>query len=89
MCAPYTNASLYPRDNPFLAGEVDLLVGALTRNGPQATRELAQATAARRWGPWWFRSALRSGLAAGRIRRIGSDRYAAAEGEGGRAGGGR
>lgn len=79
LWAPYTSASTYPPGDPFLTGEVDALVDSLTRRGPQSTKELERATAARQWGPWRYRSALRSGLASGRIRRVGYDRFAASD----------
>jgi MFS family permease len=75
--SPMSVASSYPRGNPFLAGEVDALVAALQQRSPQSGEELARATTARLWGPGRFRQALRSGQAAGRIRRVGHDRYAA------------
>jgi MFS family permease len=77
--SPRPTASRYPPHNPYLAGEVDALVAALDIHGSQSGTELARATAARRWGPGRFRTALRSGLASGRIRRVGHDRYAAAQ----------
>jgi MFS family permease len=75
--APAPLASTYPPGNPYLAGEVDRLVLALEERSPQSVTELARATSARSWGPGRLRQALRSGVASGRIRRVGHDRYAA------------
>jgi len=72
-----TTSSAYQRDDPYLAAEVDGLVHALEAQSPQSTQELVLATGARRWGTGRFHRTLRSGLAAGRIRRVGCDRYAA------------
>ena len=79
LWSPSTITSTFPSDDPYLAAEVDGLVRALEARSPQSTRELALATGARRWGPGRFHGALRSGLAAGRIRRVGRDRYAAGQ----------
>ena len=68
--APWPQASEYPRQNPYLTREVDVLVNLLGRAGPMTTAALARAAAARLWGPGRFRDALRSGLASGRIRRV-------------------
>jgi MFS family permease len=77
LWSPSTISSTYQRDDPYLPTEVDGLVHALETRSPQSTQELALATGARRWGPRRLHGALRSGLAAGRIRRVGRDRYAA------------
>ena len=77
LWSPSTISSTYPHDDPYLAAEVDGLVHALEARSPQSTQQLALATGARRWGPGRLHGALRSGLAAGRIRRVGRDRYAA------------
>ena len=77
LWAPMPQASQYPRTNPYLATEVDALVAALERGGPQSAARLARSAGARFWGPGRFRTAVRSGLASGRIRRIGWDRFAA------------
>ena len=76
--APSQVTSTYPATNPYLAREVDSLVAALEQSSPQSGGQLARATAARFWGPGRLRQALRSGVASGRIRRVGKDRYAAA-----------
>jgi len=75
--APLPQASTYPRQNPYLAAEVDILVEALERLGPQPSIVLAHAVQARYWGPGRFREAVRSGIASGRIRRVGRNRLAA------------
>ena len=77
--SPSTITSTFSSDDPYLAAEVDGLVRALEARSPQSTRELALATGARRWGPGRLHGALRSGLAGGRIRRVGRDRYAAGQ----------
>ena len=74
--SPAPLASTYPRGNPYLAGEVDALVSALEARSPQTGAELARVTSARSWGPGRLRQALRSGVAAGRIRHVGHDRFA-------------
>jgi hypothetical protein len=74
--APMPQASVYPRTNPYLAREVDALVAALDSAGPQTSLQLSRTAGARYWGPGRFRTAVRSGLASGRIRRVGRDRYA-------------
>ncbi len=79
LWSPSTITSTFPSDDPYLAAEVDGLVRALEARSPQSTRELALATGARRWGPGRLHGALRSGLAGGRIRRVGRDRYAAGQ----------
>ncbi|MGH9019213.1 MAG: hypothetical protein ACRDY1_15795, partial [Acidimicrobiales bacterium] len=88
--APRPQLSNYPRTNPYLAREVDILVGRLEDGGPQTALELSRSVGARYWGPGRFRTATRSGLASGRIRRVGRSRYAAGGGpataEGARAG---
>lgn len=76
--APAQLTSTYPSENPYLAGEVDRLVAALEQRSPRTQAELARTTSARLWGPGRLRQALRSGVASGRIRRVGYDRYAAA-----------
>ena len=75
--APIPQTSTYPRSNPYLAREVDDLVGALRREGPLSTIELSRLVRAKHWGPGRFRTAIRSGLASGRIRRVGRDKFAA------------
>ncbi len=75
--APSQLASTYPAADPYLAREVESLVAALEQTGPQSGTQLAQATAARFWGPGRLRHALRSGIASGRIRRVGRDSYVA------------
>ena len=74
--SPAPLASSYPRDNPYLAGEVDALVAALQARSPQSGSELARATSARSWGPRRFHQALRSGVSSGRVAHVGRDRYA-------------
>ena len=74
--SPAATVSTYPPDNPYLTAEVNALAAALAARSPQTSQELARSTSARHWGPGRFRSALRSGLASGRIRRVGHDRYA-------------
>jgi len=75
--APLPQFSNYPRSNPYLAHEVDTIVDQLRDKGPQSVLELSWAIGARYWGPGRFRTAIRSGLASGQIRRVGRDRYAA------------
>ncbi|HTZ10131.1 MAG TPA: MFS transporter, partial [Acidimicrobiales bacterium] len=75
--APLPRTSVSPHTDPALAGEVDALVRHLRDGGPATGAVLGRAVGARFWGPGRFRAALRSGLASGRIRRIGPGRYAA------------
>lgn len=79
--APLPQASDYPRHNPYLRSEVDRIVGALQRDDVLSYTALSAAVGARRWGPGRLRDALRSGLASGRVRRVGRDRYAAGRAE--------
>jgi MFS family permease len=76
--APLPQASRYPRTNPYLGSEVDRIVDVLQTQGPTTAVELSRAVRANRWGPGRFRAAVRSGLASGRIRRVGRGRFAAA-----------
>jgi MFS family permease len=75
--APLPQSSRRPNADLNLAGEVDALVGTLTDQGPRSAIELSRRVGARYWGPGRFRAAVRSGVAAGRIRRVGRNRYAA------------
>jgi hypothetical protein len=77
MWAPLPQASDFPRDNPSLAAEVDAIVAELEQQGSLSYRELTHALASRSWGPGRLRQALRSGLASGRVRKLGRDRYLA------------
>jgi MFS family permease len=77
--APFPQASNYPRSNPYLAGEVDAIAAVLGDGRPHSGVELSRAVGARYWGPGRFRTAMRSGLASGRIRRVGRQRYAAGQ----------
>ena len=62
----------------YLAREVDAIVDALERLSPQSPLQLSRSVAAQYWGPGRFRTAVRSGLASGRIRRVGRHSLAAA-----------
>jgi MFS family permease len=75
--SPIPQTSTYPSHNPYLAREVDLIVDVLPRKGSMRSMEIARRAGARYWGPGRFRTAMRSGLAAGRIRRVGWNRFAA------------
>ncbi len=75
--SPNPVASWYPPGDPYLVSEVDALVAHLDQHSPQSSAELARATSARFWGPGRLHQALRSGVASGRIRRVGRDRYGA------------
>jgi MFS family permease len=79
--APFPQVSDYPKDNPYLAGEVDRIVEVLGRDGPLSASAIAGAVGARAWGPGRSRGALQSGLTSGRIRRLGRDRYVVADEE--------
>lgn len=76
--APLPQASDFPRANPFLAAETDRIVDALINESPQSLAQLSARLGARYWGPGRLREAVRSGVASGRIRRVGRARYAAA-----------
>ncbi len=75
--APMPQASNYPKANPDQAREVDAIVDILDHHDSLTLIELRRAASARYWGPGRFRAALRSGLASGRIRRVGRGRVAA------------
>ncbi|HUI03569.1 MAG TPA: MFS transporter [Acidimicrobiales bacterium] len=81
--APLPQASTRPSGDPFVAREVDALVHQLAERGPQTQAQLARLVAARHWGPGRLRAALRSGVASGRIRRLGHGAFAAAPAPGG------
>jgi MFS family permease len=74
--APHPQKSVYPRDDPYRASEVDSLVDALSIRSGQSVAELARTVSARHWGPGRFRSAVRSGLVAQQIHRTGHRFYA-------------
>lgn len=74
--SPQPQASVYPRHDMYLAREVDAIVDALERLSPQSPLQLSRSVAAQYWGR--FRTAVRSGLASGRIRRVGRHSLAAA-----------
>ncbi len=76
--SPQPQASVYPRHDMYLAREVDAIVDALERLSPQSPLQLSRSVAAQYWGPGRFRTAVRSGLASGRIRRVGRHSLAAA-----------
>ena len=78
---PFIQISEIPRDDPYLAGEVDRIVETLRRRGPLTTSAIGAAVGSRAWGPGRLRGAIRSGLASGRIRRLARDRYAVAQRE--------
>ncbi|HTT87045.1 MAG TPA: hypothetical protein VMF60_06745 [Acidimicrobiales bacterium] len=61
--------------------EVDALVHHLAGQGPQSQAQLSRLVAARHWGPGRLRTALRSGVASGRILRLGHSHFAAAHAE--------
>ena len=75
--SPIPQTSTYPSHNPYLAREVDRIVDVLPRTGSMRSMEIARRAGAKYWGPGRFRTAMRSGLAAGRIRRVGWNRFAA------------
>lgn len=75
--APLPQASVYPRENRYLEAEVNLLVEALRRRGPLSTTDLGVEVRAGLWGPGRLRGAIRSGLASGRIRRLGRGLFVA------------
>jgi MFS family permease len=79
LWAPLPQASPYPRSNPYLVTEVDAIVRALEQDGPQPPVRIARNVGARYWGPGRFWAAMRSGLASGRVRRVGRGRYAAGD----------
>ncbi len=76
LWAPAQLSSTYPPDDPYLAKEVDALVASLEARSPQSGEQLARSVSARVWGPGRFRQAVRSGIASGRVRHIGRNRYA-------------
>jgi MFS family permease len=76
--SPRPQASLYPRNDPYLGREVDAIVDMVSSAGPMSPLQLSRAVRAQYWGPGRFRMAVRSAMAAGRIRRVGRNRLAAA-----------
>jgi hypothetical protein len=65
----------YSSDDPAFADrEVELIAQAL-EGGQASRRDLASKVRARYWGPRRFRRALRIGVARGRFRQVGRDRY--------------
>jgi MFS family permease len=80
--APFIQASDYPRHNPYLRFEVDRIVSALEQEEMLSYAGISAAVGGRRWGPGRLRDALRSGLASGRVRRVGRDRYAVGRSDG-------
>ncbi len=79
--SPRPQASLHPRNDPYLAREVDSIVAVLRTEGPLYEAQVSRAVGARYWGPGRFRTAVRSGLASGRIRRLGRNQLAASRSE--------
>jgi MFS family permease len=79
--SPRPQASLYPRSDPYLAREVDAIVDTLRTSGPLSALQLSRAVGAKYWGPGRFRTAVRSALASGRIRRLGRNHLAASQSE--------
>jgi MFS family permease len=77
--SPRPQASLYPRSDTYLASEVDAVVAAVAAAGVMSPLQLSRRVGAQFWGPGRFRTAVRSALASGRIRRLGPNRLAAAE----------
>jgi MFS family permease len=76
--SPRPQASVYPRRDIYLAHEIDAIVAALDRTSPQSPLRLSRSVTAQYWGPGRFRTAVRSALASGRIRRVGRNNLAAA-----------
>ena len=62
-----------------LQREVETIGRAVDEGGPVSREELFRLVGGRRWGPGRFRRALDEAVAAGRIRRVGRDRYEAPE----------
>jgi MFS family permease len=62
-------------EDTVVDGEIGRLEAALTEQGPLSRDALGTAAGCRYWGPGRFRRALRAGLAEGRIRRVGRNRY--------------
>jgi MFS family permease len=62
-------------EDTVVDGEIGRLEAALTEQGPLSRDALGKAAGCRYWGPGRFRRALRAGLAEGRIRRVGRNRY--------------
>ncbi len=73
--APLPQASRFPRDNPYLGREIDIIVGALRDGGPLGSMELARRVGARYWGPGRFQGAMRMAVVTGRVRRLRRGRY--------------
>jgi hypothetical protein len=74
--APRPQMSSYAPSDPYLA---DAIVAALVDGHSHSATELSRVVGARYWGPGRFREAIRSGLATGRARRVGRQRYAAGQ----------
>jgi MFS family permease len=65
----------YARSDPSLADREVALIEQALEGGQATRRDLAAKVRARYWGPRRFRRALRIGVARGRFRRVGRDRY--------------
>ncbi len=64
-------------------------MAAMDAAGQMSPLQLSRAVGAQFWGPGRFRTAVRSALASGRIRRLGRNRLAAATDVAGVPAGGR
>jgi hypothetical protein len=67
------------REDAWSQAEVDTLVRILREQGPLDARDLRRLAEARGWGPGRFGWALSRARRAGRVRRTGGRRYAAAD----------
>ena len=68
--SPLPRASIGPRPDPYLEGELDAIERSLNERGPQAPLELRRSVAGRRWGPGRFRDAVHVAVLTGRVRRV-------------------
>jgi predicted transcriptional regulator len=73
--SPRSSFASLPRTDPYVARDIDQLVGALEQSEPLPARELAAKVGARRWGPGSFARAMREGMRRGIIERAGRNRY--------------
>ena len=77
--APFPQASMFPRSDPYRRDEVERVVEVLGQSGPLSFDELADRTGGRYWGPGRLRRAVRAAVESGRVRPLGRDRYELAE----------
>ncbi|MBV8529267.1 MAG: MFS transporter [Candidatus Dormibacteraeota bacterium] len=69
----------YPPADPYRESELRSIVDAVRTDGPLTSQQIRDRLGARRWGPGRFRSALRTAVESGALRRTARDQYVASE----------